>query len=53
MSDEHPNPSEKGVDQSPPRLEIKPPEIKPDKNVSAPELDLLTEGYDPAKLKRR
>jgi len=26
---------------------------KPDKTVSVPEYDLLTEGYDPAKLKNR
>jgi hypothetical protein len=33
--------------------QAQPSAIKPDKSVVAPEYDLLTEGYDPARLKNR
>ena len=34
-------------------VNIQPAAAKPDKNVTVPKYDLLTEGYDPAKLKKR
>jgi len=35
------------------KVEVQPTAPKPDKNVVVPKYDLLTEGYDPAKLKQR
>lgn len=32
-------------------VEMQPAAVKPDKNVVVPDYDILTEGYDPAKLK--
>ena len=39
--------------QSPVKVQVQPTVPKPDKNVAVPKYDLLTEGYDPAKLKKR
>jgi hypothetical protein len=39
--------------QPPAKVQVQPTAPKPDKNVAVPEYDLLTEGYDPAKLKKR
>ena len=39
--------------QSTAKVQAQPTEPKPDKNVSVPKYDLLTEGNDPAKLKKR
>ena len=35
------------------KVPVQPAAPKPDKNVAVPKFDLLTEGYDPAKLKKR
>jgi hypothetical protein len=54
-----PNDKSNPQPQKPPQdVEIKsakgePTSPKPDKNVSVPEYDVLTEGYDPAKLRKR
>jgi len=39
--------------QPPAKVQVQPTAPKPDKNVAVPKYDLLTEGYDPAKLKKR
>jgi hypothetical protein len=39
--------------QPPANVHVQPTAPKPDKNVAVPKYDLLTEGYDPAKLKKR
>lgn len=33
--------------------EARPEEMRPDKNVVVPKFDILTEGYDPAKIKNK
>jgi hypothetical protein len=39
--------------QPPANVRVEQTAPKPDKNVVVPKYDLLTEGYDPAKLKKR
>jgi len=40
------------VPPPPVAVNVTPTAPKPDKNVSVPKYDRLTEGYDPAKLKK-
>lgn len=48
-----PEENSQAVQPQPAPEQSQPAGPKPDKNVAVPEYDLLTEGYDPAKLKKR
>jgi hypothetical protein len=54
MAEPKPEPQPQQVTQpAKPAVTVQQTAPKPDKNVSVPKYDLLTEGYDPAKLKKR
>ena len=50
---QQPQKQPENVQSQPEKIQVRPTAPKPDKNVAVPKYDLLTEGYDPAKLKKR
>jgi hypothetical protein len=49
----HPQTQKPTQNLKPQEVNVQLAALKPNKNVSVPKYDLLTEGYDPAKLKKR
>jgi hypothetical protein len=53
MADQKPENEPQHPPQQQPPQTAQPSSPKPDKDVKVPEFDLLTEGYDPAKLEKK
>lgn len=53
MAEHDPKTEPQNSQPQPANVPVQAAEPKPDKNVQVPKFDLLTEGYDPAKLKKR